>query len=113
MTVSDRIEEISKLPKIIRLAGYLKTLAALDECGAILRTGKDGRDEWTPEEEKRWEELDDEFEPWHYALTEEEHELIKPIVNFMACLCRGEDPEEHLKVTYEFVPTGKYGKKKS
>jgi hypothetical protein len=38
---------------------------------------------------------------------------MKPIMNFMACLCRGEDPEEHLKVTYEFVPTGKYGKKKS
>lgn len=113
MTVSEEIKRISALPKQIRLAGYLKRLAELDEWGAILRTGKDGNDKWSPEDEQKWDDLCDGMDAWFYALSAEEHELLRPIVNFMACLCRGEDPEEHLKVSYEFVPTGKYGKKSS
>ena len=111
MTVSERIKEIAKLPKQIRLAGYLKRLAELDEWGAILRTGKDDSDKWSPEDEKKWDDLCDELDAWFYAVTPEEHELIRPITNFMACLCRGEDPEEHLKISVELLPTGKYGKK--
>lgn len=109
-TISEEIERISKLPKQIRLAGFLARLAALDELGAQLRTGKDNSDKWSAEDEKKWDDLGDEVEAWHYALSEAEHELLRPIVNFMACLCRGEDPEENIRVTYELLPTGKYAK---
>ena len=97
-----QIKEIHELPKIVRLAGYLARLALLDEVGAKLRTSKEDED-WTQEEEERWYTLVDEIENWEYGLSREEHNLLKPISSFMACLCRGEDPEEHLKLTCEFL----------
>lgn len=105
-------EEIIKLPKIVRLAGYLSNLAKLDEYGAKLRTKYDKDESWTREDEKEWDDLCDLNDPWHYALSSEEHQLLEPIVLFMSCLCRGEDPSENIKLTYELLPTGKYGNKK-
>jgi hypothetical protein len=101
------VEEISLLSKIERLSGYLARMAAIDELGAKLRVKGEDED-WTEEEQNAWDELCDEADPWFYALSDAEKELLKPIENFMACLCRGEDPEEHIKLTYEFLPGGKY-----
>lgn len=111
MILSEEIKRIAALPKQIRLAGYLKRLAALDELGAILRTGKPFDDKWSPEDDQKWENCCNELEAWGFALTVEERELLKPISSFMACLCRGEDPEEHVKITIKLLPKGKYGKK--
>jgi len=109
-------QEIAALPKILRLAGYLSRMAAADEVGARLRLAHakestDHDEKWTAEEEAEWERVTDEIDPWWYALTEEEKVLLNPVSVFTACLCRGEDPEEHIKLTWEPVPTGKYGKK--
>jgi len=108
-------QEIAVLPKILRLAGYLSRLAVADECGARLRLAHkhestDYDEKWTPEEEAEWERLTDAIEPWWYALSDEEKKLLNPVEVFMAHLCRGEDPEEHIRLILELVPTGKYGK---
>ncbi len=108
--------EIASLPKIERLAGYLKVLAELDACGAMLRTthateSNDYDEKWTPEEEMWWDACCDQCDPWWDALSKEEKASLNPIIVYMACLCRGEDPDEHLKLSVEFVPTGKYGSK--
>lgn len=109
-------ETIRAMPKIMRLAGYLKRLAALDDCGARLRIihkneSTDCDEKWTFDEHAEWDGLCDVIEPWEDALSPEEKKLLEPMTNFMACLCRGEDPEEHVKVTIELLPTGKYVKK--
>lgn len=108
------VEEITALPKIVRVAGYLSKMALLDECGAKLRVAHahhstDHDEKWTPEEEAEWDRLCDDLDPWWDALSAEEKAMINPIIVFSACLCRGEDPSEHVKLKVEHLPTGKYG----
>lgn len=93
MTINYEIDRIRALPKVQRLAGYLARLAALDEVGARFRTNKED-EEWTEEEHNEWDKYCDELDPWWYALSEEEKCSVNYVENYMACLCRGELPEE-------------------
>ena len=98
-----RTEEIIKLPKPVKLAGYLATLVKLDECGAKLRTKYNKDDTWTEEDLNEFDNLCDLCDPWYYALSSEDHQLLEPIVLYMACLCRGENPNEKIKLSYELI----------
>ena len=111
--ISMNVEQIKQLPKILRLIGYLSRSSKLSECGAKLRLAHiheatDADERWTDEEEAEWDNLCDNVNPWWEALSNEEKILLKPLECFMACLCRGEDPEEHIKLTMELI--GKYAK---
>ena len=86
------INEIQNLHPTVRIAGYLARNMALAECGAKLRTVKED-EEWTEEEEAEWDRLCDELDPWFYALTDAERELMTKIdANFFVSkLARGEN----------------------
>ena len=101
-----KVQEIRELSKVVRLAGYIARLAAFDEMGAKISARKED-EQWTTEENTEWEKMCDEFDAWHYGLSVQEHETIAPISTFMAYLCHGEDPDEHIKLTYEIVSADK------
>ncbi len=94
-------QEIMLLPKPVRLAGYLARMAAVDELGAQLRCSKED-EQWSEEEQAQWEALCDAVDPWFYALSSEEKQLLNPVIVFMACFARGEDPEGLLKLKLGF-----------
>jgi len=89
-TISQRIHEIRELPQNLRLAGYIKRNAALTEHLAKLRLEKEDN-EWTDEDEAKWERLEEEVEPWWYALNEEDRRFLRTIEVRMAALANGED----------------------
>ena len=112
------VAEIAALPKILRLSGYIMRMAALDDCGARLRLAHshentDYDEKWTAEEDAEWEAHCDGLDNWWYALSEAEKASMNSVMVYMAHLCRAEDPDEHIKVSHEFLPDGKYAKLKA
>ena len=83
------IEEIRALPQNLRIAGFLKLSAVLNEYAAELRLAKDDS-EWTDEESKKWDELADELDGWWWAMSQEEIEFIRPISVRTAIIACGE-----------------------
>ena len=86
------IEEIRKLPSPVRCAGYLARSALAAEYGANLRTKYKNDEDWTLEEQAEWDKLVDETDPWFYALSQYEIDVIAPAELMLASLCRGEFP---------------------
>jgi hypothetical protein len=84
-------EEIRKLTPQERIAGFMARDARVAEIGCKLRSHKED-EEWTPEEEKEWDDACDDLDPWWYALSEEEHAAIKEIYLVFSQLARGEWP---------------------
>lgn len=84
------ISGLSELPQNIRLAEYVKYYSELVAILARLRL--DGRkdSEWTDEEELAWERQADAMDSWWYALTEDEREFVKPIIEKLSPIANGE-----------------------
>ncbi len=81
---------MSNLSSSERIAGYLFYSSKLAMLGAKLR--KDNREDetWTSDEEKEWDIICDEIDPWFYSLSQEERNAIKGVEEVLSKLTRGE-----------------------
>ena len=90
-------EEIKSLTPLERMAGYLLVQAKLAMVGAQLRhkyhdVKTSNSEGWNEEEERRWDEIADELDPWFYATSEEEKIAISPATEILGYLTRAEWP---------------------
>jgi hypothetical protein len=86
----EQSQEIRLMPQNLRLAGYLLVEAKLTCLLSELRLNYDDDKNWPEEDEKKYEDLCDELDPWWYALSEEEKAFLQPITIRHAVLSNGE-----------------------
>lgn len=81
---------MDKLSSSERIAGYLFYSAKLAVLGSKLR--KNGREDetWTLDEEKEWDTICDEIDPWWYALTEEDKKVLEPVEEILGLITRAD-----------------------
>jgi hypothetical protein len=84
--IREEVDKIKLLTPSERLAGYLFTSAKLAVFGARVRKNDKDDKNWPPEEIEEWDSLANEIDPWFYALTEQELQLLKPIESIIASI---------------------------
>jgi hypothetical protein len=87
-----KMKEIEALTPAERLSGYLLVSAKLAVLGSRLRKGGRADRTWTQKENDEWDAIVDEMNPWHYALSESEKEVLSKVDIFIAALTCGEYP---------------------